>query len=297
LHFSAFAVEGPSTPPAKRGATAVKSLVMSASAIGGAGAYASSERAACDFSKDETIPRCVNSIFGLLQMELSVQGLENAQKVAARIYEDGHENLKIDLKKENFCIHPLKDVCSQDAIDKEVVALYEPLRQGSSASYHKAAELLQAQINGRLAEFEAQGYTVDKIKRKVTPPLGEAQSFSGGKEVAARLFKMSHKKFSKIAMTDLKMESKALQGVRLADASGLLNVARRFLGLRPSSPQPSKRSQASVYGLKTKDLSFLAGLSDAQKERARVAPQGERVFGTMSSRYKKLQKSGHFIQP
>lgn len=287
---------------------AVRSIVMGAASIGGAGAYAESERRACKFSSLHTVPRCINSIFGLLQLELSLQGLNNSKSVALQLMGEGSLSLSIDLKEEGFCVNPLKDSCQQDEIDQAVVGLYSALKNNTESDYTKAIANIQKKIDGKLSEFEMNGYVIDKVARKVTPPMGAPQNFTGGKTVSARLFKKSNDKFSKIlnknklqnqvSNQNSRTSSRAAKTESVFSVEALLKVARNLTASGVlSNRKPASDLSKLTSNVYTTRPSFLTGLTDAQREVAVVAPQGVEVFGSVSRRYKKIQKTGDFIQP
>jgi len=283
------------------GLSAVKVMLQNTASLGGAGAYASSESVTCNLSGlIPSVPNCMNSIFGLLQMEASLEGLDNARKVAIQILDEGNPNLQVDLKAEGFCVAPLVDFCTQDEIDKEVATLYEAMKSGTADSYTLAINSLQADIEARLSVFELKGYVVDKIAKKVTPPLGAAQSFSGGTTVAAALFQKAEDKFK----NSIAQKETLIDAIEPVTAASLLSAAKSFFtstvtySADPEPPVLVHTEFSSKTGSSsTKAPSFLASLSDTQKTTAVVAPQSEEVFGTVSSRYNKLQNSGDFIQP
>ena len=283
------------------GLSAVKVMLQNTASIGGAGAYASSENVICNLSSlVPSVPNCMNSIFGLLQMEASLEGLDNAGKVAVQILDEGNPNLQVDLKAEGFCVAPLADFCTQDEIDKEVAVLYDAMKTGTVDAYSLAVKSLQTQIDTRLSVFELKGYVIDKVAKKVTPPFGAAQSFSGGTAVAAVLFQKAEDKFKSV----IEKKETLIDAVEPVTAASLLSAAKAYFkssvtySADPETPVlvhtefSSKTSAAS-----TKAPSFLASMSDSQKRTAVVAPQSEEVFGSVSSRYIKFQKSGDFIQP
>lgn len=275
----------------------IKSLVMNASAVGGASAYAASERASCSFSKASRVPKCINSIFGLLQTELSLQGLYNSRDVAANLLGEDSPNVQIDLKAYGFCLDPLKDSCTQDAVDKGVVDLYLPLKSGTGESYDMAIKSFQKRIDEKLSEFERNGYMIDKVARRVTPPRGAPQSFSGGTAVSARLFNLADVKFSKILKNghriNIRKTSGNVKDVRRNEKSPI--KVEPLLKMVKTLYRSGMMSKS--YASKATDRSFLTGLTDEQKSVATVAPQGEALFSSISDRYRKRQELGEFIQP
>ena len=293
------------------GLMAVKSVVYSSTSVVGAAAYATSEKNECNFALAPTVPRCLNSIFGLLQMELSLEGLDNSRKLAIQLLGEGHPSLLIDLKTDGFCVSPLTDGCTQDQIDAEVVSLYQALKNGTEAAYVASLQSIKTQINGKLAAFTAEGYIINRTTKQVTPPIGASLSFADGSgyEVDSTLFVSAKNKFDPVInrIANSAQEAHAVNANQLLAlvqslvSSGVISGAQGDVYTSEFSAAPASSSSetfsSKTSASKSPGQIFFAELTDTQKEVSPVAPQGEEVFGSVSSRYLKMQKSGEFLRP
>jgi hypothetical protein len=300
------------------GLHAAKSVVLGASAVTASGAYATAERNACNFLVPASTPRCMNSIFGLLQKDLLLLNLDKSIEVAKSLLGDTNPHLLIDLKADDFCIHPLTDSCVQDVIDVEAEKIYLTLKMESLINYEAYVSgdgSLRDQVNIKLKEFEDNGYVINKIAMTVQPPGGTAQTYQDGENAETSVADPAAVSTAGIATTatnkfagtvarfdSLIAEQDAILAESAVDAGALIAVAAglaagSLIPSEPVAPAPGGEFSSKTGTTKSPGQLFFAELTDVQRSVSSVAPQGEEVFGSVSSRYKKMQKSGEFIQP